>query len=186
MKRLIPTLILAAGLPLAAHAVEYTQVQTAKSSINFAYKQMGVNMDGKFGKFAAQLAFDPAKPAAAKATLDVELASIDTGSSEADQEVAGKQWFNTKAYPTAHFVSGGVKALGGSRYEIAGKLTIKGRTQDIVAPVTFTTQGNQAIFAGSFGFKRADFAIGEGPWAAFDTVANEIQVKFQIIATPGK
>lgn len=186
MKQLITALLLAAGLPLAAHAVDYTQVQTTKSSINFAYKQMGVNMDGRFGKFAAQLAFDPAKPAAAKATLDVDLASIDTGSSEADQEVAGKQWFNTKAYPTAHFVSGSVKALGGNRYEIAGKLTIKGRTQDIVAPVSFTPQGNQAVFAGSFGFKRADFAIGEGPWAAFDTVANDIQVKFQIIATPGK
>ena len=186
MKRLIPALLLAAGLPLAAQAVEYTQVQTARSNINFAYKQMGVGMDGKFGKFAAQLNFDPAKPAAAKATLDVDLASIDTGSSEADQEVVGKQWFNTKAYPTAHFVSSNVKALGGNRYEIAGKLTIKGRTQDIVAPVSFAAQGNQGFFDGSFSFKRADFAIGEGPWAAFDTVANEIQVKFHIIATPGK
>ena len=86
MKRLALTLILAAGLPLAAQAVEYTQVQTARSNINFAYKQMGVGMDGKFGKFTAQLNFDPAKPAAAKATLDVDLASIDTGSSEATRK----------------------------------------------------------------------------------------------------
>jgi len=186
MKRMISALLLTTVLPLTAQAVEYTQVQTTKSSINFAYKQMGVGMDGKFARFAAQLNFDPAKPTAAKATLDLELASIDTGSDEADQEVAGKQWFNTKAFPTAHFVSGSVKALGGNRYEITGKLTIKGRTQDIVAPVSFTAQGNQAVFAGSFAFKRADFAIGEGPWAAFDTVANEIQVKFQILATPGK
>jgi len=186
MKRMISVLLLTTVLPLTAQAVEYTQVQTTKSSINFAYKQMGVTMDGKFGKFAAQLNFDPAKPTAAKATLDVDLASIDTGSSEADQEVAGKQWFNTKAFPTAHFVSGSVKALGGNRYEVAGKLSIKGRTQDIVAPLTFSAQGNQGVFDGSFGFKRSDFAIGEGAWAAFDTVANEIQVKFHIIATPGK
>ncbi|MFZ2268209.1 MAG: YceI family protein [Azonexus sp.] len=186
MKQLISALLFATALPLAAQAVEYTQVQTAQSSINFAYKQMGVSMDGKFRKFAAQLNFDPAKPTLAKTTLDVDLTSIDTGAEEADQEVAGKQWFNTKAFPTARFVSSGVKALGGNRYEVAGKLSIKGRTLDIVAPVTFTTQGNQALFAGSFSFKRADFAIGEGSWAAFDTVANEIQVKFQIIATPGK
>ncbi|CAG0959142.1 Protein YceI [Rhodocyclaceae bacterium] len=186
MKRSIAAFILAAALPLAAQAVEYNQVQVDKSAITFAYKQMGVAMDGKFRKFAAQLNFDPAKATAAKAVIDVDLASIDTGSTEADQEVAGKQWFNTKAFPTAHFASGSVKALGGNRYEVAGKLTIKGRTQDIVAPVTFAIQGGQAVFDGSFVFKRADFAIGEGPWAAFDTVANEIQIKFRILAAPGK
>lgn len=186
MKRFLAALALAAALPLAAHAVEYNQVQADKSAIAFAYKQMGVAMDGRFRKFAAQLNFDPAKVTAAKAVIDVDLASIDTGSAEADQEVAGKQWFNTKAFPSARFVSSGVKALGGNRYEVAGKLTIKGRSQDIVAPVSFTTQGGQGVFDGSFAFRRADFAIGEGPWAAFDTVANEIQIKFRILAAPGK
>lgn len=186
MKRFALALGLAAALPLAAQAVEYSQIQADKSAINFAYKQMGVSMDGKFSKFAAQLNFDPAKPTTAKATLDVQLASIDTGSSEADDEVAGKQWFNTKAFPTAHFASSSVKALGGNRYEVAGKLTIKGRTQDVVAPVSFTAQGSQGVFDGSFAIKRADFAIGEGAWAAFDTVANEIQIKFRILANAGK
>lgn len=186
MKNLVIALALLAAFPLAAHAVEYKQIQTDKSTLGFGYKQMGVAMDGKFRKFATQLSFDPAKLASAKATFDVDLASIDTGSSEADQEVAGKQWFNTKAFPTARFVSSSVKALGGNKYEVAGKLTMKGRTQDVVAPVTFTPQGNQAVFDGSFSFKRVDFAIGEGPWAAFDTVANEIQVKFHLLANTGK
>ena len=186
MKPFALALILAAGLPLASQAAEYKQVQTDKSSINFAYKQMGVSMDGKFRKFTTQLSFDPARVAEAKASIDVELASIDTGSDDADQEVTGKQWFNAKAFPTAHFASSNVKALGGNRYEAAGKLTIKGRTQDVVAPVTFTAQGNQGVFEGSFGIKRADFAIGEGAWAAFDTVANEIQIKFRILANAGK
>jgi len=186
MKHLVLVLALAATFPFAVHAAEYKQVQADKSTLSFGYKQMGVGMDGKFRKFAAQLSFDPAKLANTKAIIDVDLASIDTGSSEADQEVAGKQWFNTKAFPTAHFVSSSVKALGGNRYEVAGKLTMKGRTQDVVAPVTFTPQGNQAIFDGAFSFKRVDFAIGEGPWAAFDTVANEIQVKFHFLANTGK
>ncbi len=185
MKHLAFALGLAAAFPLATQAAEYTQVQPDKSSIAFAYKQMGVTLDGRFRKFTAQLRFDPAKPATPHATIDVEMASIDTGSSEADQEAAGKQWFHSKAFPTARFVSGSVKALGGNRYEIAGKLTIKGRSQDIVAPVTFTPQGNIGIFDANFSFKRADFAIGEGPWAAFDTVANEIQIKVHIVAASG-
>jgi len=171
------------ALPTLGHAVEFNAVQADKSNIVFAYKQMGVGMDGRFKKFAAQLNFDPAKPATAKATLDVDLASIDTGSSEANDEVAGKQWFNTKAFPTARFVSSSVKALGGNRYEVAGQLTIKGRSQAVTAPTTVTVQGNTATFDGAFTLKRADYAIGEGPWADFGTVANEIQIKFHILAS---
>ncbi len=181
MKRIAFAFVLAAAF--SAHGVEYGQVQPDKSAIDFTYKQMGVAVDGKFKRFSSQLSFDPAKPTAAKATFDVELASVDTGAPEGDDEVAGKPWFNTKAFPTARFVSGTVKALGGNRYEIAGQLSIKGKTQDVVVPATFTTQGNTGVFAGSFTIRRGDFAIGEGSWAKFDIVANEVQVKFRITAT---
>ncbi len=181
MKKIILALALAGAF--SAQAVEYTQVQPDKSAINFTYKQMGVAVDGKFKKFASQLNFDPAKPTAAKATFDIELASVDTGAPEGDQEVAGKPWFNTKAFPTAKFVSGTVKPLGGNKYEVAGQLTIKGKTQDVVVPATFTAQGNTGVFDGSFTIRRADFSIGEGSWAKFDIVANDVLIKFRITAT---
>ena len=190
MKRLAIAIAIAiafaGALPLAAQAVEFNQVQTDKSAINFTYKQMGVAVDGKFRRFSSQLSFDPAKPTAAKATFDVELASVDTGAPEGDQEVAGKPWFNTKAFPTAQFVSTSVKAVGGNRYDVAGKLTIKGKTQDIVVPATFVAQGNSGVFDGTFTIRRGDFAIGEGAWAKFDIVANDIQIKFRITAASGK
>jgi polyisoprenoid-binding protein YceI len=167
----------------SAQAVEYTQVQPDKSSINFVYKQMNVAVDGKFKRFSSQLSFDPAKPTAAKTSFDVELASVDTGAQEGDDEVAGKPWFNTKAFPTAKFASTGVKALGGNKYEVAGQLNIKGKTQDVVVPATFTAQGNNGIFDGSFTIRRADFSIGEGSWAKFDIVANDVLIKFRITAT---
>ena len=184
MKRL--AIALACALPLAAQAIEFSQVQPDKSAINFTYKQMGVAVDGKFRRFSSQISFDPAKPAAAKATFDVELASVDTGAPEGDDEVATKPWFNTKAFPTAHFVSGSVKALGGNRYEVAGQLTIKGKTQEVVVPATFTAQGNSGVFDGGFTIRRGDFAIGEGSWAKFDIVANDIQIKFRITAASAK
>ena len=183
MKRLILALIAAAALPLSAQAIEFNQVQADKSAIYFTYSQMGVSMNGKFKKFSAQLSFDPAKLPTAKANLEVDLNSIDAGSSEADEEVVGKQWFNIKAFPTARFESSSFKALGGNRYEVTGKLTIKSKTQTIVAPLTYTAQGNNASFDGNFTIRRGDFAIGEGPWAAFDIVANDILVKFRIQAT---
>ena len=180
MKKILLALALATAF--SAQAVEYSQVQIDKSAIAFVYKQMGVAVDGKFKKFASQLNFDPAKPTAAKATFEVDLASVDTGAPEGDQEVAGKPWFNTKAFPTAKFVSTGVKALGGNKYEVAGQLSIKGKTQDVVVPATFTAQGNSGVFDGSFTIRRADFSIGEGSWAKFDIVANDVLIKFRITA----
>ena len=175
-------LAFALATAFSAQAAEYTQVQPEKSSVAFVYKQMGVSVDGKFKKFSSQLSFDPAKPTAAKATFNVELASVDTGAPEGDEEVAGKPWFNTKAFPTATFTSGTVKPLGGNRYEVTGKLSIKGKTQDVVVPATFTEQGKTGIFDGSFSICRADFSIGEGSWAKFDIVANDVLIKFRITA----
>ena len=182
MKQTLFGLALALALPFSAHAIEYTTVQKDKSRIDFTYKQMGVAVDGKFRRFSSTLSFDPAKPTAAKASFDVELASVDTGAPEGDQEVVGKPWFNAAAFPTARFVSGAVKPLGNNRYEVAGELSIKGKTQPVVVPATFTTQGNSGVFEGSFTLRRADFSIGEGSWAKFDIVANDVVVKFRITA----
>ncbi|HEY3325651.1 MAG TPA: YceI family protein [Novimethylophilus sp.] len=187
MKHNIPAVLLGSlALASLAQAAEFTSIQADKSTLGFVYTQMGVPVDGHFKKFAALLSFDPAKPASARAVFDLDLASIDAGSQEANDEVAGKAWFNTKAFPRAKFESTGVKALGGNRYEVSGKMSIKGRTQTVSAPFTFNPQGNVAVVDGAFVLKRADFAIGEGTWADFGTVANEIQIKFHFLANAGK
>lgn len=186
MKFLHPGLAVACALAVlapAAHAVEFNQLQLNKSSLSFVYRQMNVPVEGQFKSFRSKLAFDPAKPAAARAELEIDLASIDAGSKDANDEVAGKAWFNTKAFPIAKFVATSVKPLGGNRLELAGKMSIKGKTLDLVTPVTVTQQGNSASFDGSLVLKRADYGIGDGIWADFGTVANEIQIKFRLVAT---
>lgn len=177
MKHLITTLALSAIALSSAHATTYQAVVPEKSSITFAYKQMGVAMDGKFKKFNAQVQLDTAKADKAKGSIDIDLASIDTGSGEADQEVVGKAWFNVAAHPKASFVLKSLKPAGANAYEALGQLTIKGQTRDLVAPVKLSPQG---VLTGSFVLKRADFGIGEGMWAKFDVVANEITVNFNL------
>lgn len=173
-------LLLIAG---SLYALEFNQVMTDKSTIGFGYKQMNVPLEGKFKKFAAQINFDPSKPESAQAKFDIDLASIDTGSSDADDEVVGKDWFNVKGYPKAAFVSTGIKSLGNNRFEVQGKLTIKGKTLPVTAPFTFKPEASAAMFDGSLTIKRLDYAIGEGEWADVSTVANEIQIKFHIVST---
>lgn len=165
----------------AAHAAEFNTLRIEQSRVDFVYRQMNVPMEGSFKRFSGQLRFDPAKTTLAKAALDIDLASIDTGSTEGDEEVAGKLWFNTKQFPAARFVSTSVKPLGNNRFEVAGKMSIKGRTHDVSTPATFRQQGTGGVFEGSFVLKRADYGIGEGMWADFGTVANEVQIKFRLV-----
>jgi polyisoprenoid-binding protein YceI len=169
-------------LTLPTHAVTLDAVQPEKSKVGFNFKQMGVAMDGHFAKSSAALNFDPAKPEQAKATIEVDLASIDTGTDEVDQEVVGKAWFNTAAFPKAVFVAKQVKQIVPNQYEVLGSLSIKGRSRDVKSVVKLSPQGKSSVLSGSFTLQRADFAIGEGMWSKFDVVANDIQVNFQFTA----
>lgn len=171
-----------ANFPIPAAAAEFNQMLPGKSAISFVFTQMSVPVEGRFKQFKGQLHFDPAKPTSARAEIDIDLASIDAGSAEADEEVAGKLWFNTKTYPTARFVSTSIKPVGDKRFAVAGKMSIKGKTRDASTTATFREAAGVAHFEGSFILKRADFAIGEGMWADFGTVANEIQIKFRLAA----
>jgi polyisoprenoid-binding protein YceI len=175
--------LLAALAAPAAHAVEYRTVLPKQSSIHFEFRQMGVPVKGSFKRFTTEVTFDPARPEAARAQIEIDLASIDAGSTEADEESAGKLWFNRSVYPKATFVSSQVRALGNNRYEMRGTLTLKGKTREMTMPVTYTPGRNAATFDGSFVLKRLDFGIGEGLWADVTTVANEVQVRFRIAAT---
>ena len=182
----LATILLGTLLTVNAGAVEYKVIQPEKSKVTFQYKQMGVGMDGHFKKFAALLNFDPAKPATAQAQIEIDLASIDAGSSEADDEVVSKTWFNAKTFPKATFVSRQIKSTGANQFEVTGALAIKGKSQEIKFPLKYAAQGNAGVFSGGFVIRRADFLIGEGMWAKFDVVANDIQVNFQLTAVSGK
>ena len=172
------SLVLGAALPAAAQRV--SAIDLARSEIRFTGKQMGVPAQGRFGRFSAQVDFDPAKPAAARASVEIDLNSFDSGTPELDTEVKRKPWLNLAVFPSAKFVSTAFKPLGGNRYEIAGKLSIKGQTRDITAPITLRKDGAATVFEGAFTLLRLQFGIGDGPWADTDTVANEVQVRFKL------
>lgn len=181
-KKLLPAAwLLALALAFPAQAAEFDQVVTGKSRIGFVFKQMGVPVSGGFRTYSAQVAFDPAKPEAARAMVEIDLASIDAGGQEADDEVKSKNWLHIQQFPTAAFVSSSVKSLGANRYQLAGKLTIKGMTRDIAVPIAFKPDGSNGLLTGSFNLRRLDYGIGSGPWGDTDTVADEVQVTFRFV-----
>lgn len=164
-------------------AEEFTVLRPQQSSITFTSTQMGVPIDGSFRKFTADIHVDPTQPAQGRARIDIDLGSIDTGNDEADQEVSGKAWFDTKAHPTASFVSTQVKALGKGRFEVLGDMTIKGTTLKVRAPFTVEQKNSMVIITGSFPIRRLDYGIGSGIWSDTDAVANEVLLDFRFTLT---
>ena len=179
MKRLLLALLLPAHGIGTALAAEFNAVQLDRSSVSFVSKQMGVPIEGQFKTFAAQISFDTSKPETGKAQIDIELASIDAGSSDANDEAKGKAWFNIREFPGAKFVSGGIRSIGNGRYEATGKMTIKGRTRDVTAPFSAKADGGNLLIDGAIPILRLQYGIGEGAWADIGTVADEVQVRFR-------
>lgn len=184
MNRLLSScLALAALSSLAAPALAQQKLDAARSEIVFVSKQMGVPVEGRFKKFDANVAFDPAKPQAAQIAFKIDTASASFGSPDTDAEVPKAAWFNAAKFPQATFQSSAVKALGGGKFEAAGKLTIKGATQDVTVPFTLAQTGALSTATGAFALKRLTFKIGEGEWADTSMVADEVQVRFKLVLT---
>lgn len=178
---LTASLLLASALPVAAQQKNAPQkLIPAQSDIGFVFKQMGVPVEGHFKKFEAQINFDAAKPATSKVAFTVDIASATLGSPETDAELPKAVWFNTAKFPQATFASSGFKALGAGKYEVAGKLSIKGQSRDVVVPVTMTQAGAVTTAVGVFPIKRLGFKIGENEWADTSMVADDVQVKFKL------
>jgi len=168
---------------LPASGAEFTVLHPQQSSITFVSTQMGVPVEGSFRKFTARIAVDPARPETGTARIDIDLASIDTGIVEADEEVAGKKWFDTQNHPIASFTSSGVGQSGKGRYEALGKLTIKGKSLGIKAPFTLKQNADTLVIDGVFPLKRLDYGIGTGIWSDTDTVADEVRIRFHFTLT---
>lgn len=168
--------LLVAAMPAVAQPI----LLPAQSNVSFVFKQMGVSVEGRFKKFDAKVNFDAAKLAASQVTFTVDVASATLGSPEIDAELPKPDWFNTPKFAQATFASTSFKALGAGKYDVAGKLTIKGQTQDVVVPITMTQIGAVTTATGAFPIKRLAFKIGENDWVDTSLVANDVQVKFKL------
>ena len=183
MKNIRTALVLAASLAVSGVAFAQAKVVPAQSQITFAIKEMGVPVEGKFAKWTADIAFDPKKPETGKVALTIVTGSASFGAPETDAEVPKPEWFNIAKFPNATFASTAIKAKGGGKFDVAGKLTVKGTTKDVVVPIALTQAGPTTTATGAFAIKRNDFKIGEGEWTDTSQLADDVAVKFKIALT---
>ncbi|GJG98687.1 YceI family protein [Cupriavidus pauculus] len=181
------TILVAAALATAGFAANlaWAQIDAAKSTVTATAKQIGVPMEGKFKKFDATVDFDPAKLATSSAKIEIDVATFEIGDAETTKEVKGKDWFDAGKFPKAVFQSTSIKAGAAGKFDVAGKLTIKGKTIDVTVPATYKQENGSQVFDGVLPIKRTTFNIGDGEWKDTSVVADDVQIKFHIV-TPAK
>ncbi|MFF0116369.1 YceI family protein [Streptomyces prasinus] len=175
---------------LAALTGEYT-IDPSHTTLGFVARHaMVTNVKGSFQEFTGALHLDGSDPSRSTAVLDVEMASIDTGSADRDGHLKSADFFKTEEFPKMTFRSTKVEALGGDDYRLTGDLTILGTTKPLTIDLEFNGAakdpfGNERVgFEGKAEILRSAWGL---TWnAALETggvlVSDKIKLNFDISA----
>ncbi|MFE4867627.1 YceI family protein [Streptomyces sp. NPDC056682] len=175
---------------LAALSGTYT-IDPSHSSIGFTVRHaMVTNVRGSFADHEGTLILDGTNPATSAASIDVRIASVDTGIADRDDHLRSADFFDAEQFPLMSFRSTEAQELGGDKYRMVGDLTIKGVTRPLAIDLEFNgtatdPYGNQRIgFEGSAEILRSDWGL---TWnAALETggvvVSDKVKLTFDISA----
>lgn len=166
-------------LTAQAAASDWTMISD-RSVLAFEGTQAGAPFQGVFEDFTANITLDPADLETASIRVEIATASANSNSAERDGALAGADWFDIAAHPTASFTSSAVTKTD-EGYVAEGTLTIKGTTLPVTLPFSLNIAGDEATATGSLTIDRNDFGIGTGPLSPM--VGNEVAISFEVTAT---
>lgn len=166
----------------AATAADW-RVDPAQSRLTFHPNLAGGEFEGRFERFDAAIRFDPADLPHAQLQVAVDLPGARTGDGDRDAALQGPDFFQSDRWPQARFASTSVRALGGDRYEVAGRLTLRDASQPVNLVVRFTRKdpaAGEARLTGSTTLHRLDFGVGRGEWQSTEWLADVVRVEFDL------
>ncbi|MCX0246229.1 MULTISPECIES: YceI family protein [Streptomyces] len=175
---------------LAALTGDYT-IDPAHSSIGFTVRHaMVTNVRGSFAEHEGSLKLDGSDPANSSASIDVKIASVDTGIKDRDGHLVSGDFFDAEKFPLMTFRSTSAEQLGGDKYRVTGDLTIKDVTRPLSIDLEFNgsatdVYGNERVgFEGGAEILRSDWGL---TWnAALETggvmVSDKVKLNFDISA----
>jgi polyisoprenoid-binding protein YceI len=175
----------AAAVVLAAPAAQaaHWTVDKAHSKLGFTVIWAKQPFSATFESWNANIDFDPANLAAAKADVTIAIASETSEEADFDSNLQGDIGFAASKFPTARFVTTGFTHKSGNDYVAQGTLTLKGIAKPITLPFTLVIAGKTAHMTGSAIVMRNLFGVGTGQWAAPDPVAHAVKVNIDLTAT---
>jgi polyisoprenoid-binding protein YceI len=155
------TVLASAALAPAARAADEYQIDPVHSVIIFRIGHMDAGVFyGRFNSPTGSFTWDEQSPAASRFQAQVKAADFDSGNEKRDQHVRGPDFLSAKEFPTIGFKSTSVKPADGTRFQVAGELTLHGVTKPVTVMLEkIGSAGNRTGFEGVTELKRSDFGI---------------------------
>lgn len=141
-------------------------------------KGNSVTEEGAFYDINFQMIFNPESPENIEEShiaLSVPIATMKTGNQLLTTHLLSKDFFDVQVFPQATFLSTKIKSLGGTKYEIAGNLTMHGVSKSL----TLTAHISDTGLTMNHTLHRNDFNIG-----APGGIDNEVQLNATIPFLP--
>ncbi|WP_223699930.1 YceI family protein [Sutcliffiella deserti] len=169
-------------------------VDKAHSTVDFSVKHMMfATVKGGFNEYDATIVADPTDLTTASIEFTVDVASIDTRSSDRDAHLRSADFFDVDNHPKMTFKSTNIEKTDENEYNVTGDLTVRGTTKPETFSVTFEGTGldpwgnEKAGFAVEGKIKRSDFGLTwNAPLEAGGVlVGDQIKIELQLQAAKG-
>ncbi|WP_242352977.1 YceI family protein [Anaeromyxobacter sp. SG64] len=172
-------------------AQENWRVDGAHSGIHFTVRHMVISkVRGKFTRWNARLALDPADLSRSTVEAEIEAASIDTGVADRDTHLRSGDFLDAQKHPALKYRSRRVEVLSPERLRVTGDLTIRDTTREVVLDVEYGGRGKdpwgneRSGFTATTSLNRKDFGL---TWnQALETggvlVADRVDVEIELQA----
>jgi len=174
-------LVTTAAVAQAPAGVPVFQVTPGDSTITF-HVNASVTIEGTFDQWQASLTFT--SPAVESAVLDVQIqaASVNTGSDLKNNTLKGKDFFNVAEDPVITFHSTQVVQTGPETFDVPGTFTIRGVAKPETLHLTLSGKGTgSGEITGTMAFDRKDFGMTHN--ILFLHIADRVEVQVNLKAT---
>jgi len=176
---IILCLIASCILPPTSHAqVPVYEVTPLESTIKFGVES-SVPIKGSFDKWNASMTFSTTDVRSGVLDIEIDAASVDTGSGMKNSKLKSKDFFNVKDSPKITFKSTKVVQTGPSTFDLEGDFTIRGVTKTEKLTLTDTGKGSTSgSIVGTMAFDRKDYGMNSG--IPFIKIANRVEVNVSL------
>jgi polyisoprenoid-binding protein YceI len=164
--------------PLGRAQAPVFEITPANSSIRFDVKA-SVKIAGKFDKWTASLTFTSPDEATGVLKIEIEAASVDTGSGMKNGKLKGKDFFDVEANPLITFESTRFVQTGPETHEVDGNFTIRGVSNPEKLRLVVSGKGTgSGEITGKMIFNRKDYGMNKG--IPFIKIADHVEVNFHL------
>jgi polyisoprenoid-binding protein YceI len=123
------------NLPLTTDPQKWI-VDPMHTTLMFSVRHLMIaTVHGVFESLRGIARYDALRPELTKVAIDVPVASIQTRQAQRDAHLLNADFFDADRYPTIAFRSTRIGVVGGQIRDIAGALTIRGITRELVLAV---------------------------------------------------